>query len=100
MRVGNKVKAVASGNLPLRATMATGNHAASSRKKGMSCVVGTATNTKIQAVQTKYANVFATKLAPDLDGETVQSYHMDRLKLAVKCRRIDSANSRHSSFQV
>ena len=47
----------------------------------------------IHAVTTKLVSVFAKKLAPDLDSETLASYLKEQLSRDVTCQKIDTVYS-------
>lgn len=54
----------------------------------------------IQVIKTKLLSVFATKFSPDLDSETLASFSKDKLCPDVTCQKIDTAQSRFSSFKI
>lgn len=71
-----------------------------SRGKKTGGIVGTSTAGNIQVIKTKLVSVFATKFSPDLDAETLTSYMKDKLKREVTCHKIDTVQSRFSSFKI
>ncbi|TDG96897.1 hypothetical protein EPR50_G00233930 [Perca flavescens] len=70
------------------------------REKKTYGIVGTGAVENIHAVTTKLGSVFVTKLAPDLDSETLASYLKEQLSRDVTCQRIDTKYTRYSSFKV
>ena len=70
------------------------------REKKTYGIVGTGGVGNMHAVTTKLVSVFATKLAPDLDSETLASYLKEQLSRDVTCQKIDTEYTRYSSFKV
>jgi hypothetical protein len=63
-------------------------------------VVGTGPGCHIRTVKTKLVSVFATKFSPELDVNILTAYLKDKLCHDVTCVKIDTAQSRYSSFKV
>lgn len=63
-------------------------------------IVGTGTAGDIQVIKSKLVSVFATKFSPDLDSETLSSYMKDKLGRDVTCQKIETLQSRFSSFKI
>lgn len=63
-------------------------------------IIGTGVVSNILAVKTKMVNVFATKFDPNLDANTLSDYLKEKLGREVKCRKIETVQSRFSSFCV
>ncbi len=70
------------------------------REKKTYGIVGTGGVENIHAVTTKLVSVFVTKLAPDLDSETLVSYLKEQLSRDVTCQKIGTEYTRYSSFKV
>ncbi len=70
------------------------------REKKTYGIVGTGAVENIHAVTTKRVSVFVTKLAPDLDSETLASYLKEQLSRDVTCQKIGTEYTRYSSFKV
>lgn len=70
------------------------------REKKTYGIVGTGAVGNIHAVTTKLVSVFVTKLAPDLDSETLASYLKEQLSRDVMCQKIGTEYTRYSSFKV
>ena len=73
------------------------------RQKRNTGVVGTAATTPatgIRTVRTKVANVFATRFSPDLESKTLEDYLKEKLKMAIKCCKIETNHGRFASFHV
>ncbi len=78
-----------------RSTQTTGK-----RERKHTGITGTSMDSNIRAVKTKLVSVFATRFDPSLDADTLGAYLKDRLGREVKCRKIETAYSRFSSFHV
>lgn len=63
-------------------------------------VVGTGDVGKIRMVKTKLVSVFASKFTPDLDALTLSEYLKEKLGRDVACQKIETMQSRYSSFKV
>lgn len=63
-------------------------------------VVGTGDVGKIRMVKTKLVSVFASKFTPDLDALTLSEYLKEKLGREVACQKIETVQSRYSSFKV
>ena len=70
------------------------------REKKTYGIVGTAAVGNMHAVTSKLVSVFASKLAPDLESETLASYLKEQLSRDVTCQKIDTQYTRYSSFKV
>lgn len=70
------------------------------REKRTSGIVGTSAGGNIQVIKTKLVSVFATKFSPALDTETLANYLRDKLNRDVTCQKIETAQSRFSSFKI
>lgn len=70
------------------------------RERKKTGIIGTGTASIKQAVKTKMVSVFATKFDLSLDAATLSDYLKVKLGREVMCRKIESAHSRFSSFQV
>lgn len=70
------------------------------REKKTYGIVGTGAVENIHAVTTKRVSVFVTKLAPDLDSETLVRYLKEQLSRDVTCQKIGTEYTRYSSFKV
>ena len=75
-------------------------HAGNAARKRTKPIVGTGAQSNIKVVQTKLVSVFATKFSPDLDAGTLANYLKGKLGRDILCERIDSVNTRYSSFKV
>lgn len=64
------------------------------RREKKSAVVGTSAGGNIQIVKTKLVSVFATKLMPDLDADTLSNYLKDKHRREVTCIKINTAPSK------
>lgn len=93
--VRHKTKAVVStaldGHIP---------NSAVRKRYGPASIIGTGTVSTIKTVKTKIVNVFATKISPELDADTLAEYLKSKLNRVVTCQKIDSARSRVGSFKV
>ncbi|KAJ8362080.1 hypothetical protein AAFF_G00398150 [Aldrovandia affinis] len=63
-------------------------------------IIGTGVVSNILAVKTKMVSVFATKFDLNVDADTLSDYLKEKLGREVKCRKIETAQSRFSSFCV
>ncbi|CAM4574518.1 unnamed protein product [Leuciscus chuanchicus] len=63
-------------------------------------VIGTSVQSNIKVVRTKQVSVFATKFSPDLHAELLSAYLKENLSRDVHCERIETVNTRYSSFKV
>ncbi|KAM3609173.1 uncharacterized protein V6R79_010670 [Siganus canaliculatus] len=70
------------------------------REKKTAGIVGTGVGGSIQVIRTKLVSVFATKFAPALESEALASYLSPKLGRKVTCERLDTLQSRFSSFKV
>lgn len=70
------------------------------REKKNYVIVGTGAVKNIHAVTTKLVSVFVTKLAPDLDSETLVKYLKEQLSRDVTCQKIGTEYTHYSSFKV
>ena len=70
------------------------------REQKRTGITGTSTGGNIRAVKTKLVSVFATRFDPSLDADTLCDYLKEKLGREVKCRKIESAYIRCSSFHV
>ena len=70
------------------------------RRDKKSVVVGTGPGSSIQTVKTKLVSVFATKFLPQLEAHTLTNYLKDKLRRDVTCVKLDTAQSRYSSFKI
>lgn len=71
-----------------------------SKGKKTGGIVGTGTGGDIQIIKSKLVSVFATKFSPDLDSETLTSYMKDKLGRDVTCQKIETVQTRFSSFKI
>ena len=78
----------------------TGNTSGGAKRHGVAPIVGTSAVSTIKTVQTKLVSVFATKFCPELDADTLSVYLRAKLNRAATCHKIDSVQSRFSSFKV
>ena len=63
-------------------------------------IIGTGVDSNILAVKTKIVKVFATKFDLNVDANTLSEYLKTKLDREVTCRKIESTQSRFSSFCV
>ncbi len=63
-------------------------------------VVGTGAVGNIRMVKTKLVSVFVSKFTPDLDALTLSEYLKEKLGRDVACQKIETVQSRYSSFKV
>lgn len=70
------------------------------REKKTYSIVGTGAVGNIHAVTTKLVSVFVTKLAPDLESETLANYLKEQVSRDVICQKIVTEYTRYSSFKV
>ncbi|CAL8397666.1 unnamed protein product [Boreogadus saida] len=68
--------------------------------KKTSGIVGTGAGGSIQAVTTKSVSVFATRFSPDLEPDSLASYLKEKLGRDVTCEKIDTVQTRFSSFKI
>ena len=71
-----------------------------SREKKTSGIVGTGAGGSIQAITTKSVSVFATRFSPDLEPHSLASYLREKLGRDVTCEKIDTVQTRFSSFKI
>lgn len=70
------------------------------RGKKTNGIVGTSTGGNIKVIKTKRVSVFATRFSPDLDSGTLADYLKNKLGRDVTCQKLDTAQSRFSSFKI
>ena len=70
------------------------------REKKAGGIVGTSAGGNIRVIKTRLVSVFATKFSPTLDPETLVSYMKDKLGREVTCQKLDTVQTRFSSFKV
>lgn len=70
------------------------------QREKRSGIVGTGPGSSIRTVRTKMVSVFATRFAPELEADTLSLYLRKKLGREVTCTKIDSSQSRYSSFKV
>lgn len=63
-------------------------------------IVGTGTGGDIQVIKSKLVSVFATKFSPGVDSETLTSYMENKLGRQVTCQKLETVQSRFSSFKI
>lgn len=70
------------------------------QREKRSGIVGTGPGSSIRTVKTKMVSVFATRFAPELEADTLSLYLQKKLGREATCTKIDSSQSRYSSFKV
>lgn len=68
------------------------------QREKRSGIVGIDPESSIRTVRTKLVSVFATKFTPELDANTLSLYLQSKLGREVGCSKIESVQSRYSSF--
>lgn len=63
-------------------------------------IVGTGPGSSTYTLRTKLVSVFVTKFTPELEADTITSYLHSKLGRKVTCMKIDTVQSRYSSFKV
>lgn len=78
----------------------SGKASALRRERKTPGIVGTGAVSNIHAVKTKLVSVFATKFDPRLEADALSAYLKENLGRDVKCRKIETAHGRFSSFHI
>ncbi|XP_011661635.2 uncharacterized protein LOC105437100 [Strongylocentrotus purpuratus] len=97
VRRGGNMKTPPVGGDPSRPVQVLHTPMQPKRKPG---IVGKASSGRIQAVQTKLVNVFATRFDPELDADTLGDFLQEKINDTVTCNKIVTERSRFGSFHI